>query len=76
VITGLENLKDVQVFFAGSKASHNNILTSGGRVLAVTGMSESLQDAINKTYKQMGKINFEKIYYRKDLGKDLLEYLD
>ncbi len=71
-ISGLDQaakLDDLVVFHAGTKKSGNKILTSGGRVLGVTGLGGSIKEAINKTYAAIGKINFEGMYFRKDIGK-------
>ena len=70
-ISGLatvEKLKDIVVFHAGTKKAGNKILTSGGRVLGVTGLGSTIEEAINKTYKAVSKINFEGMHYRKDIG--------
>jgi phosphoribosylamine--glycine ligase len=63
-----EKLKDIVVFHAGTKKSGDKILTSGGRVLGVTGLGDTIEDAIHKTYKAVSKINFEGMHYRKDIG--------
>lgn len=71
-ISGLDQaakLEDVVVFHAGTKKAGNKILTSGGRVLGVTGLGATIKEAINKTYVAVNKINFEGMYYRKDIGK-------
>ena len=47
------------------------MLTSGGRVLAVTSMSDKYQEALRLSYAQIQKLRFEKMYYRKDIGFDL-----
>ena len=74
-ISGLEEagkLKDIVVFHAGTKKAGNRILTSGGRVLGVTGLGSTIEDAINKTYKAVSKINFEGMYFRRDIGSRAL----
>ncbi len=60
------------VFHAGTKSDGKVIATNGGRVLGITSLGESLQDAIKKTYQTISMISFENIYYRKDIGNDLL----
>jgi len=67
-IKGYDNLES-KVFFAGAKIEQNKILTSGGRVLAVTSVEKSLQEAIEKSYIDIGKISFTDIYFRKDIGR-------
>jgi len=63
----------VCVFHAGTKEENGKILTSGGRVLAVTAQYEDLETAINKVYEQVEKIYFEKKQYRTDIGKKALD---
>lgn len=70
-ISGLELVKDCIVFHAGTKTGENeHILTNGGRVMAITGLSHNLESAIDKTYNDCAKITFDKINYRHDIGKD------
>ena len=73
-ITGLENIKDSIVFHAGTKQSENKIVTNGGRVLAVTSIGDTLEKAVNTSLASAEKINYDKKYYRKDIGKDLMKY--
>lgn len=76
-ISGLENLDtDVLVFHSGTKYSGEKILTNGGRVLSVVGISSiSIDEALNKSYDNLHRINFENIYYRKDIGKKFSEII-
>ena len=69
-ITGLNDITgDAFVFHAGTKSVNGEILTSGGRVLNVTGISDiGLKEAINIAYHNANNINFENKYYRKDIG--------
>lgn len=70
-ILGLDEavkLPDVVVFHAGTKKDGQRILTSGGRVLGVTALGNSIQDAINTAYKAVDKIKFEGMHYRRDIG--------
>lgn len=64
---------DGEVFVAGAKTSGDDLLTSGGRVLGVTAVADSLENAINKAYSLVPKIDFENAYYRKDIGKRALQ---
>jgi phosphoribosylamine--glycine ligase len=76
-ISGLDDagkMKDVVVFHAGTKKSGDKILTSGGRVLGVTGLGATVNEAINKTYAAVSKINFEGMHYRKDIGAKALKF--
>ena len=72
-IFGLENLNQDNVFHAGTQIKDGKTLTSGGRVLAISCPGKNIQEAIDNCYREMNKICFDKIYYRKDIGKDLLE---
>ena len=70
-ITGLEDIDAVAntlVFHAGTKASENAVVTSGGRVLAVTAYGNNIQDAVLLAHQRLEKIHFEGIYFRRDIG--------
>ncbi|MGA0415548.1 MAG: phosphoribosylamine--glycine ligase [Flavobacteriaceae bacterium] len=71
-IRGLAASDQVEVFHAGTVLKEDQILTSGGRVLAVTALGDTIQDALDKAYLELDKISFDQMYYRKDIGKDLL----
>lgn len=71
LITGLENVANSVVFHAGTKMMENNVVTSGGRVLAVSSLGENKIEALATSYRNAELIQFEKKYYRKDLGFDL-----
>ncbi|OWP88098.1 phosphoribosylamine--glycine ligase [Flavobacterium covae] len=71
VISGIENVKDSIVFHAGTKKEHETVLTSGGRVLAISSYGTTFTEALTKSYDSISKISFEKMYFRKDIGKDL-----
>jgi phosphoribosylamine---glycine ligase len=71
LITGLESasqMKNVQVFHAGTSKRDGKYYTSGGRVLGVTARAPRLQDAIARAYQAVDQIRFEDMYYRKDIG--------
>lgn len=72
VITGLENVTDSIVFHAGTKLDGENVVSNGGRVLTVTSYGDDFQQAIKKSYQNIDKLNFDKMYFRKDIGFDLL----
>jgi len=67
-IEGLENVNCI-VFHAGTKLDNKKVVTSGGRVLGVTAVADSLPEAIESAYENIKKINFESIHYRNDIGK-------
>jgi phosphoribosylamine--glycine ligase len=72
VITGIENIEDSIVFHAGTKLDNNNVVTNGGRVMAITSYGDNFQEAIKKSYQNIDKLHFDKMYFRKDIGFDLL----
>ena len=71
VISGLSEISDSIVFHAGTKASGDEVLTSGGRVLAITSYGQNKQEALEQSYKNASQVGFEGVYYRKDIGFDL-----
>jgi phosphoribosylamine--glycine ligase len=82
-ITGLdeaEKIKDVVVFHAGTDLTASRepqargYVTNGGRVLGVTGLGDTIKDAIDRTYSAVAKINFEGMHYRKDIGHKAAKY--
>ena len=70
-ISGFENINDSIVFHAGTKLENEKIVTNGGRVLAVTSLGETFDAAIKKSYQNISKLHFDKMYFRKDIGFDL-----
>ncbi len=75
-ITGLDFSSDsVQLFHAGTKKENDKILTNGGRVLGVTALGNSLEEAISEAYSAIEKISWPSKYCRKDIGKKGLSSL-
>jgi len=72
VISGVENVSDSIVFHAGTKSENGKVVSNGGRVLAVTSFGENFEQAIKKSYQNIEKLSFDKMYFRKDIGFDLL----
>jgi phosphoribosylamine--glycine ligase len=73
IIRGLENNNSSLIFHAATKMNENgDTLTDGGRVLAVTSLGNTLHEATQQSYKSIQDIQFEKAYFRKDIGKDLV----
>ena len=72
IITGLNDVTDSIVFHAGTKNANGNVVSNGGRVLTVTSYGATFQEAIKKSYQNIEKLHFDKMYYRKDIGNDLL----
>ena len=76
VITGFDEaakIAGVEVFHAGTTLLDGNYLTSGGRVLAVTAAADSLENALGLAYEGIGKIHFDGMYYRRDIGHRALK---
>ena len=71
VITGLDQVENSIVFHAGTTEKDGNVVTNGGRVLAVTSYGADFKEALKQSYKNVEKIKFDKSYYRTDLGFDL-----
>ncbi len=67
----LNSITNSIVFHAGTQISNNQIITSGGRVMAITSIGATLKEALEKSYSSINNINFDGMNYRKDIGKDL-----
>lgn len=76
VITELDKVDDVAVFHAGTTFQNNQVLTNGGRVLALTALANSMENAVRKSQEAARTIQFDGKYYRKDIGLDLIRYSD
>lgn len=75
-IKGIQNAENVVVFHAGTtKNADGKVVTNGGRVIAVTGLGDSMEEALKNSQEAAEKIDWKNRYYRKDIGKDLLNYL-
>lgn len=72
VISNMENVKESIVFHAGTKQEGANVVTAGGRVLAVTALEEDLFSALQQATADAGRIFFEGKYFRTDIGFDLI----
>jgi phosphoribosylamine--glycine ligase len=74
-IKGLEDTAEETILFhAGTKEEHGNIVTGGGRVLCVTALAGSVKEALYKSKQRMQQIQFEGMYYRKDIGFEFLAH--
>jgi phosphoribosylamine--glycine ligase len=73
IISNVQNVQNSYVFHAGTKLNDKGELVSnGGRVLAVTSMGASIQEALRLSYQNADLIDFENKHYRRDIGKDIL----
>ncbi len=70
-IAGLETVKDSIVFHSGTAVKDGRVVTAGGRVLAVCSYGKDKDEALNKSFAAAKKIDFQDVYFRKDIGKDL-----
>ena len=70
-ITGLEDVSESIVFHAGTALKENNVVTNGGRVIAVTSMDADYKKAIKKSYQSIAKLSFDRMNFRTDIGFDL-----
>lgn len=72
VMTELDDVQDAILFHAGTKETENDVVTNGGRVMAVTCFGTSIEHAIHLSLTNASTIQFEGKYYRTDIGKDLM----
>lgn len=72
VMTGFDKVENSIAFHAGTKQQGNDIITAGGRVLAITSFGIDIKDALSKSFANAEKINYNKKYYRRDIGFDLI----
>jgi phosphoribosylamine--glycine ligase len=70
-IHGIDEVKNSLVFHAGATLTEGKVVTSGGRVMAITSYGKTYKEAIKKSYQSINKLCFDKMYYRKDIGFDL-----
>ncbi len=71
-ITGFQNVRNALLFHAGTRIEDGKALTAGGRVLAVTAFGKTIKEALTISFENAEQIKFDKMYYRKDIGFDLM----
>ncbi|MBY0425949.1 MAG: ATP-grasp domain-containing protein, partial [Cytophagales bacterium] len=71
-IKGLKEGGEALVFHAGTTTIEGKVVSDGGRVIAVTGKGQTLSQALETAYKTVGNIQFENMYFRRDIGKDVI----
>ena len=72
-ISGLSEATDALVFHAGTQSAEGSVLTNGGRVLAITALDDALPLALSKSYQGVQQIHWDGLYFRRDIGEDLLQ---
>ena len=71
VISGLDSVEGSIVFHAGTRMDGDKVLTSGGLVMAVSSFGKTMKEALALSYQNVGKIHFDGMNFRKDIGFDL-----
>lgn len=71
IINGIENVADSVVFHSGTALKDGNVVTNGGRVIAVSSYGKDKAEALNKSFDAAQKIEFTDKYFRRDIGQDL-----
>lgn len=74
VMSGFELVEGSMAFHAGTKQNGNDVVTNGGRVIAITSFGNTMQEALKKSFANAERIQYKGKYYRKDIGKDLEVY--
>lgn len=67
-ITGLDEVRQAQVYHAGTALRDGRIVTNGGRVLGVSAQGDTLDAALDTAYEAVSKIHFKDAFYRRDIG--------
>lgn len=73
IISGIENVTESVLFHAGTKSADGQLVTNGGRVIAVSSMAPTVEEALAKSYRSIEQFTFNGKSYRKDIGQDLLK---
>ncbi len=75
VMTGFEEVTESMLFHAGTKLQGDDVVTNGGRVIAVSSLGADKDEALGKSYASLAHIDYEGKYFRRDIGKDLDAYI-
>ena len=75
-IETVEALDDVALFHAGTRLEKGDLLTAGGRVFGVTAVGNEISEAIRRAYDAVQRIEFQDVYFRKDIGYRALGHLE
>lgn len=70
----LDEMKDVVAFHAGTRRNHEQLVTSGGRVMGITAIADNLNDARQRAYEGVGLVRFDAMHYRQDIGQTASRY--
>lgn len=73
-ISGLDNIGDITVFNAGTAVKDGRLVTSGGRVLALTALGDSLESARGNVYSKVDEVKFEDAFHRSDIALDMIRW--
>lgn len=74
VITGFDAVKGSILFHAGTKLADGQVVTNGGRVMAVSSFGHNMEEALRQSYANVEKLSFKDMNYRRDIGRDLSEF--
>lgn len=74
VVSGLDLVKESNVFHSGTSLKGEGVVTNGGRVFAITSFGNTIEEAVSKSFKSAELISYDKKYYRSDIGKDLMNW--
>jgi phosphoribosylamine---glycine ligase len=74
VVSGLNRVNDSQVFHSGTVLKNHDVVTSGGRVFAITSFGKTIEEAVAKSFNAAEIVSYEGKYYRSDIGKDLINW--
>ena len=75
IVSGLQHIStDSLIFHSGTSLKNQDVVTNGGRVFAITSFGKTIEEAVSKSFKTADSIDYDKKYYRNDIGKDLMNW--